>query len=311
MNKFTKQLRNISKLVLTACAFCSVAGAPEPFSDEFDDSIDLLANNTSSWSVLGSNIMDERATEISISGGLLRVVPEVFSQNAWFEDSYGPLVYQPVTGNFAVAISLRVSKPDNELEPPDLGFNAGGFVIRDASGTHNSDENWLMYNMGGQGQNGVTYAREMKKTVNSISNLYLTEQVGLEEYLLACRVGDDFYFYYWADVISAWRQETFYNQFDVDGIETTTWRNSGSVTAEITPAGVGQANPMFFNHPTMPMTVQLGIMGHTWQNGQDGISADFDFIRFATTAPQSQGECLTEFMDINQNNDLIFADDFE
>ncbi|VAW49219.1 hypothetical protein MNBD_GAMMA03-826, partial [hydrothermal vent metagenome] len=221
----------------------SAGGHPEPFSDEFNVTVDLLNNNTSNWSVLGSGAKDERATQLVIDGGLLTVVPEVFNQNGWFEDEYGPLVYQPVTGNFAVAIHLRVSQTVDVNLPPDVGFNAGGFVIRDAAGNHNNDENWVMYNMGGQGQNGVTYSREMKKTVNSTSNLFLTEQIGMEEFMLACRVGDLFYFYYWADIIGDWRQETFYNQFDVDGTLTTTWRNSSSVTPEIVSAGVGQSNP--------------------------------------------------------------------
>ena len=279
------------------------------FSDEFDQDIDLLNNNTSQWSVLGIDVMDERAVEISMSGGLLTVIPDSFTQNAWFEDEYGPLVYQEVTGNFAVAISLRVSQENDIDLPPASGFNAGGFVIRDPVGTHNGDENWVMYNMGGQGQNGVDYAREMKKTVNSTSNLFLTEQVGLEEYLLACRVGDQFYFYYWADAIGAWRQEAYYNEFDVDGVVTSTWRNSGSVTPEITIPGVNQSSPMYFDHASMPSTIQLGIMGHTWNNNSNGIRADFDFIRFAVNVPQTQQDCTTEFLNIDE--DLIFANGFE
>lgn len=288
------------------------ANAGGPFSDEFNQDADLLNTNNTNWSVLGSNIGQERATSIEINNGYLVVEPQIFSMNAWFEDEYGPLVYQNVTGNFAAVISLSVTQSADPSQPADLGFNAGGFVIRDPSGTHTGDENWVMYNMGGQGADGVTYAREMKKTVSSgmtsISNLYLTEQVNSEEYLLACRVGDLFYFYYWADAIGAWRQETFYNQFDVDGTLTTTWRNGGSVTPEITVPGTGQSSPMHFNHPGMPNTVQLGIMGHSWQNGDNGVLASFDFIRFAKNIPQNQNDCIAEFLLID---DLIFADDFE
>lgn len=287
---------------------CLPTYAGGPFSDEFNQDADLLNANNTNWSVLGSNIDDERAIGIEITQGSLIVEPEIFSMNAWFEDEYGPLVYQNVTGNFSAVISLSVTQSFNPDLPADLGFNAGGFVIRDASGTHNGDENWVMYNMGGQGQNGATYAREMKKTVNSNSNLYLTEQVNIDEYLLACRVGDAFYFYYWADAISAWRQETYYNQFDVDGITTTTWRNSGDITSEITVPPVGQSSPMFFDHPAMPDTVQLGIMGHSWQNGDNGVLASFDFIRFAENTPQSQNDCISEFLLMD---DLIFANDFE
>ena len=300
-----------STLCLLLVIAIQVSANGSPFSDEFNQTVDLLNNNNSQWSVLGADLMDERAIDISINSGLLSVVPESFTQNAWFEDEYGPLVYQTVTGNFAAAISLRVSAVTDPDLPPESGFNAGGFVIRDPAGNHNGDENWLMYNMGGQGQNGVNYAREMKKTVNSISNLYLTEQIDLEEYLLACRVGADFYFYYWADATSSWRQETFYNQFNVDGVATTTWRNSGSVTPEITVPEPAQASPMYFDHPGMPSTVQLGVMGHTWANSNNGIRADFDFIRFAVNAPQSQADCSAEFLSIDQASDLIFADGFE
>lgn len=277
----------------------------QPFSDGFSVDADLLNSNGTSWSVLGSGVMDERATQIEITDGWLQVVPERFMLNAWFEDEYGPLVYQNVTGNFVAMTHLRVVSHDDNNMPPEVGFNAGGFVIRDAVGTHNGDENWMMYNMGGQGANGVTYAREVKKTVNSTSNLFLTEQIGMEEYLLVCRVGADFYFYYWADAINGWRQEHYYNQFDVDGVMTTTWHNSSSVTPEITPAGPGQSNPMYFNHPGMPTTVQVGVMGHTWEN--DSIQADFNYVLFAENPPQSQADCLTEFEFL----DLIFADGFE
>ncbi len=286
-------------------------GNPIPFDDEFNADVDLLQNNSTDWQVLGSDVMDERASTIEINQGLLTVIPEVTHHNGWFQDDYGPLIYQEVTGNFVAAIHLRVSRGDDVDQPPAREYNAGGFVIRDASGNHDGNENWVMYNMGGQGQNGVTYAREMKKTVNSRSNLYLTEQTSMEAYLLACRVGDRFYFYYWADAISDWRQETFYNQFDVDGSETTTWRNSGDVTPEIIPAGIGQANPMYFEHETMPNTVQLGIMAHTWDNNNmgEGSRADYEFIRFGNSAPQTQNDCTASFQ--NLGNDLIFEHGFE
>ena len=287
------------------------SGIPGPFNDEFNQSIDLLNNNTSAWHVLGAGQMDERASEMHMMDGLFTVVPEIVHHNAWFQDDYGPLLYQNVTGNFAAAVHLRVSSATDLDSPPNVEYNAGGFVIRDASGTHNGDENWVMYNMGGQGRNGVTYAREMKKTVNSVSNLFLTQQVNMEEYLLACRVGDDFYFYYWADEIQDWRQESFYNNFDVDGVSTTTWRNSNNVTPEIIAAGNGQANPMHFNHLAMPETVQVGIMSHTWDNNGTGSGSrgDFEFIRFAPNSPQSQSDCTAAFPQLS--NDLIFENGFE
>lgn len=275
-------------------------------SDEFVQVMDLIANNTSNWSVLGTGNSDIRADQITINNGWLTVIPEVFSQNAWFQDEYGPLIYKEITGNFSVATRLRVVSSDDNNSPPNLGFNAGGFVIRDADGTHQGNENWVMYNMGGQGMNGVTYAREVKKTRHSISNLFLTEQVELEEYLLVCRVGQDFFFYYWADSINGWREERLYNQFPVDGNITTTWRNSSSVTPEVPDVVPGESGPLFFSHDLMPSVVQVGIMGHAWENSD--TQADFDFVRFAKKSPQAKSDCLTEFQFLG--HDLIFVDGF-
>lgn len=297
--------RNLISCVFFCCVFHPAVVKSQPFSDDFTTDADLLNNNTTVWSVLGSGHMDERATQIEIVDGWLHVVPERFEFNAWFEDEYGPLVYQNVTGNFVAMTHLRVVSHDDNSIPPEVGFNAGGFVIRDATGTHQGDENWVMYNMGGQGVGGVTYAREVKKTVNSTSNLFLTEQIGLEEYLLVCRVGADFYFYYWAEAINDWREERYYNQYDVDGVLTSTWHNSSSVTSEITPAEPGESQPMYFNHPAMPATVQVGVMGHTWSD--DAIQADIDFVYFAENQPLNQSDCLTEFA----VPDLIFDDGFQ
>ena len=295
------------RIFLILFSIVTINSVASGFNDEFNTNIDMLNSNTSNWQILGSDSGDERATTIESSNGHLTIVPHFFSQNAWFEDEYGPLVYQEVSGNFIAVINLTVVASDDNNSQPNLGFNAGGFVIRDAAGTHNGDENWLMYNMGGQGMNGVTYAREVKKTVNSVSNLFLTEQTELEEHLLVCRVGQRFRFYYWADAIQAWREEYFYNQYSLDGINTTTWSNSTSVTPELVLPAVGASSPIYFDHPTMPETVQVGIMGHTWSNGN--TQANFNFIRFATTLPVSESDCLTEFSQLG--NDLIFTNGFE
>jgi len=288
-------------LICMACStVCGVSSAT--WSDDFNDSMDLLTNNTGPWLVLGANNQDERADVIATDRGKLTIMPTIFPQNAWFEDYYGPLVYQTVTGNFSVATRLRVVSDSDNNSPPNHGYNAGGFVIRDASGTHNNDENWVMYNMGGQGMNGVNYAREVKKTVQSVSNLFLTQQHELETYLLVCRIADSFYFYYWATAIEDWREEQYYNQFDVDGTITSTWHNATNVTPELTVPGPQQASPLFFNHSGMPETVQVGIMGHTWSNGN--TRADFDFVHFAPQPPTQKSECLESFEHI----DVIFRD---
>ena len=303
--KRNKGMIKAALMFMMLVASSTVISATSPISDDFNVPMDLLTQNNGPWSVLGAGSMDERADVIAAIDGKLTVIPQLFPQNAWFEDHYGPLVYQSVTGNFSVATRLRVISDSDYNSPPNQGYNAGGFVIRDAAGSHHNDENWVMYNMGGQGMNGVTYAREVKKTVQSVSNLFLTEQHELETYLLVCRIDQALYFYYWAPTIGNWREEHYYNQYHLDGIETTTWHNATNVTPELTVPGPQQATPLYFNHSGLPETVQVGIMGHTWSNGN--TRADFDFVYFAPLPPTQKSECLQAFEDI----DVIFRDGLE
>lgn len=260
-------------------------------------------DNTSAWQVLHPDMADGIDIGLSVDGALTMLAlssePEA-EMGGWFEDEYSSLVYKNVSGNFSVYTRLRVvdrndpvvTDVTNISQGPDGAYSAGGFVLRDASGTHNDDENWLMYNMGGQGLNGVTYARELKKTVNSISNLFLTRQDTLEEYMLACRVSDSFYFYTWDENASAWQQEMFYNNVQVNGEATTTATPTGfSIVTEFSDPGDGNSMPMYFDLD-LPDTIQVGVISHAWGSPYE-TQAEYDFIRFAQTAPTTQQECLS------------------
>lgn len=273
-------------------------------SDEFSGAdVDLLANNTSDWQVLHPEKADTIDIGITVDGALTVLAqstqPAAINA-AWFEDNYGTLVYKEVTGNFAVMISLRVIDRDTPTVTdntdtagyrPDGDYNAGGFVIRDPAGSHNHDENWVMYNMGGQ---GVGYAREMKKTQDSLSNMFLTLQTTVDEFLLACRVGDLFYFYHWDQIDNQWQQETYYNGVEVHGTQvTTTVPNGMGVITEFSAPSMGNSTPMYFDLD-LPDTVQVGIMGHAWGSPYD-TRAEFDYVRFSATPPATTGECVTSF----------------
>jgi len=267
-----------------------------PLSDEFNGTIDLLSDNTSAWSLLGGSTqhrMDNADIGISRNGHLL-IRPQVFAQNAWFGDSYGPLIYKNISGNFAVTTRVRVNSRFDQNSAPNVGFNAGGFVIRDAARTHQGDENWMMYNVGAQLGPNWNFAREVKKTVNSESNLFLTPQGSMEEQLLVCRIDDDFYFYFWDEVAQAWQVERMYNQYDLHGQNTTTFNNRDTVVPEIgaLPAA-GEAIDLHFHHPAMPDTVQVGVMAHAWSDSD--TEAAFDFVRFSAEPPQSIAQCTAAF----------------
>lgn len=290
----------------TSSTSSSTSGGFSALSDEFEgETVDLLLDNTSDWQVLHPEMSDGIDIGLTVEGALtmlaLSTEPEAI-QGGWFEDEYASLVYKNITGNFSVVTKLRVVDRNDPIvtdianigQGPDGAYSAGGFVLRDASGTHNNDEDWLMYNMGGQGLNGVSYAREIKKTVNSVSNLFLTQQNTVEEYLLACRVGDFFYFYTWNENTGTWRQETYYNNVDVDGEIMTTGTPTGfSVVTEFFDPGFGNSMPMYFELD-LPDTIQVGVISHAWGSPYE-TRAEYDFIHFAQDPPASQGDCINGF----------------
>jgi hypothetical protein len=264
-------------------------------TEHFNAPTDLLAANYGDWQVLHP----ERASRIDVGitrENWLAVEPVALEQNAWFQDAYGPLVYRTVTGDFAVVTHLRVVNRDNTDQPPSKDFNAGGFVIRDPAGTHNGDENWVMYNMGAQGPPGVNYGREIKKTLNSNSDLFINPQQDIDTYLKVCRIGSRFHFFYWSSVDQTWHEEQFFNNVQIDGALTTTFTPAGSeITPEIGPIpDPGTASPLSFDHPTLPATLQVGVMGHAWSGAFD-VRAEFDFVSFSADAPTSYSECASMF----------------
>ena len=255
-------------------------------SDEFNQaSVNLLTNNTTAWQILHPG----RIFSAEISGGSLTVVaqnpPAGQSNWGWFQDDYGVLIYKPVTGNFAVSTRFRVVDDTDPNQRPTGSFNAGGFVLRSAAGTHSGDEDWIMYNMGSQGRTG--YSREIKKTVASRSGLYLTPQPFTEQVLAACRLSDRFYFFRWDSGTSTWTPERF--------VPSVTERLAQR-WPEIDETG---ATPMYFDHPTLPATIQVGLITHAYNtagpNDTSRTRGEFRYVRFAASAPTTMGECTSQF----------------
>ena len=193
-------------------------GLDPVLSDEFNqDGTDILNTGSSSgWSLLHPERMTQVDSNLSLVNQLY-YIPVADNQYAWFQDQYGSLLYKNVTGNFAVVTQARIVSAANPTQPPTGSFNAGGFVIREATGTHSGNEQWVMFNFGSQGPGG--YARELKKTIPSSgtgasrSNLFLTPQFSLEEQLLVCRINDEFRFYTWNEQTQSWLEEHYYNNY--------------------------------------------------------------------------------------------------
>jgi len=252
-----------------------------PKSDEFEGEADLSVEHRTGWAILHP----ERAARIDVGRtvpGKLTIVAENGRNWAWFADDYGTLVYRDVVGNFVVATRMRVVDDTDPQARPTGPFNAGGFVIRDPGGTHDDNENWVMFNFGSQGKSG--YARETKKTVGSKSRLYLNPQPFGEGTLGVCRVGQEIHFYFEDAKTRAWAEERY-----IPG-ETEATGNDPADPAEIDTRNDG---PLFFRHDRLPPRVQVGVMAHAWASPDPTRTrAEIDFVRFGDVPPASAEDCL-------------------
>ncbi len=303
-------------ITLYAINNTAIANQFDPvLSDEFNNNtIDLLNNNTSSWQVLHADRTQSADIGITAVGKLVVLADPSFNQ-AWFENQYGPLIYKNVSGNFAVMTLARVVSSDDPSRAPAGSFNAGGFVIRDPSGTHQGNERWVMHNFGSQGPGG--YARELKKTLpalpgssSSRSNLFLTPQFNLEEHLMVCRLGDEFRFYTWDEDNERWLEEQYYNNYPLANdmqnplgvnfsqINTSIGNGTALISQEEIDTSInpGERTTMRFDMSGIANTVQVGIMGHVW-SGQDqhNTRAEFDYVRFSASPPQTAADCVNAF----------------
>jgi len=254
-------------------------GTPSEDSDEFTSPMDLLASNTSGWQILHP----DRAASVDIgmtAPGRLTVVAANGRSWAWYADSYGPLVYREIAGDFAVVTRLRVVDDANPSRTPTGSFNAGGFVIRNPAGTHSRNEDWIMFNFGTQGSSG--YSREVKKTVHSQSRLFLNAHPFEETTIGVCRVGDRFRFMRWDSPSGAWITEVYDpNSTEVNG--------SARIAPEVNPSTEGE---LYFVHSGIPDEVQVGVMAHSWQSPDSTRTrAEIDFVRFALEPPTDPADC--------------------
>lgn len=232
----------------------------------------MLGEHDSDWQVLHP----DRADTVTIGEGRMTIVAKNGERWGWYEDFHAMLVYRMVSGNFAVAAKLRVIDDSNPEQPPTGEFNAGGFIVRDPAGSHSGDENWVMYNFG---QQRDSYAREVKKTVDSSSRLYLNPQPFEEDALLVCRVGNAFHFF--VDEGGTWVEERFQP-------DATTSNGSAPHPSEVDRSGAG---PLYFEL-ALPQTVQVGLMAASWSSPDDSkVRAEVDYVRFAATPPQSVEDC--------------------
>ena len=166
------------------------------FRDDFDTDIDYAAGG---WAARHP----ERSVEMAVRAGRLEVVPEPLNENHWFEEAQGPYLHRSVSGDFVVETLVQVATP-NDSNPPEVGYNSAGFVIRDPAGGPGT-ENWIMYNIGAQSA-AVPFGVEAKTTVNSNSMLELFAVEPAPYRLRVCRRGSELRYFYTSANVDDWSE---------------------------------------------------------------------------------------------------------
>ncbi len=258
-------------------AIADTGASLKSLSDEFSS-----ASTLSLW----SNLHPTRVQTLDIGGsaaGQLTITPIALAENAWYSDSYAPLIYKSVTGNFVVETSVRIGRRTDMTLAPTGQFNQAGFVVRDAAGTSPGGQRWVMYNVGYQ---DVAVAREVKTTRNgspaTLSTLYLnnTPSGATSVRLRVCRIGSTFLFFHRHPTEASFVEEQY----------TATTRVSGNGAGTPTP-GTSSGMPLRFLRTDLPATLQVGVMTGTWAPPHDA-RGEFDYVRFAPAT--SLADCTAD-----------------
>lgn len=164
-------------------AWSSSLDAPdlESLSDEFDDPAAFCA-----WRVLheveGTPSTIQSLDVTYTEQGYLTLIPET---SGWYADYTGPFLFKDIEGNFRADVSVTASSLTEPDSAPTLPFSSAGLLLRDPASVPGA-QNWVMWDMGRQ---MVETGTEAKTTVNSQSQLFLTEDVA-SGVLRICRFGD-------------------------------------------------------------------------------------------------------------------------
>ncbi len=204
--------------------------------------VDLLAGEPfEGWQVANPTAADVIDVDRTVDGSLV-IVPRALPNNGWYGSSQGPMVYQELTGDFAVAIRIRVVSIDDPTgqTPPGAGYNSGGFVVRSVA----DPGDWVMYNVGSQ-TTSSGFAREVKTTVDHTSELQLLPTDFREYGLLVCRVGSELRYFH-GDEGANWAVESIQHTRDdlsgpvQVGIVANAWEGGPRASVQVDAVAFGE-----------------------------------------------------------------------
>lgn len=175
-------------------------------SDDFDDAASLGC-----WTLFHqTESVPARHDRLEIVGGDLIIEPLA---GGWFQDDRGPFVFKEISGDFVVEVNAAALDESDDTLPPTGDYHSAGLVVRDPASVV-GDENWIMYNVGHQNDQGATTGTEGKTTVDSVSTLDI-EQGTHRGLLRVCRIGSDFRLFRQLDGEGDWTEEHQFTRGDL------------------------------------------------------------------------------------------------
>lgn len=226
-----------------------------PISTEF------ATDDLSAWSRLSDLTGDDPVpySELSVDpadGGWLRIVPR---GRGWFEEHRGALLYQDVTGDFAVVARVEVSRLSEPSQNPQTELRIAGLLARDPAGI-DATERWILHDVGAQLEWLGTATKSTAPNVDNTASVTtlrfeelpanVTRTAGL---IGICRVGSTFRFHRRLDGESSF------------------------------------GGPADFDRPDLPNTLQVGVFSGQWPEETIDVLGRFDWVRFET--PASLADC--------------------
>jgi hypothetical protein len=198
----------------------------------------------------------------------------------WYQPFRGPLVYQNVTGDFAITTSVTVTNRAG-TGTPSADYSLAGIMLRVAPNPAAGPENYVFLSIG-HGVGGSPQF-EVKSTMNGTSNLVLSASGTLTAQLQVARVGDQIITLYRRPFDTGW---VVHRVYDADSLNPlfdhtlgTGQLQVGLVTYSDWPKASTFA-PAY--HNTSALTIaDNGQSNNPGQGFNPDLIARFDYVRFA------------------------------
>lgn len=231
-----------------------------PLSDEFSDSQTL-----SQWKQIFEveKTGADQLEKLDISktrSGWLTMIPYA---STWYQDYRGVLLYKEVTGDFVVTTKVRSTQQKGDGAPRSI-FSLAGIMIRAPRDITPKTwtpggENYVFLSLGAAKDAG-RFAFEVKTTLNSQSNLEITETPENEAMIRAARVGSSLILLRKTGA-GPWMIHRRYNRPDM-------------------PSKLQVGMTVYTDYPS---TTKLSPLQHNQtviRDGRPDLVAAFDFFRF-------------------------------